>query len=80
LETNPSTGKSWTFIVFGSSMLELVNVGYEAFPGPPAPGRPLIAKYVYKALKTGTTQLKMTYTGGETSIYDKTLTFNITVK
>jgi len=82
LEDNPSTGYTWQDIIFDKSMLELVSEESEAFPGPPAPGRPFWHKYIYKALKAGATQLQMTYKRPwETaSEYHKTITYNITIE
>jgi len=81
LESNPTTGYTWEKNeVYDKAMIELVKSEYRA-------SRPQMAGsgggqlYVFKALKAGDTQIKMTYKRSwETTDYDKTVIFTVTIK
>ena len=81
LEGNPTTGYTWQGNeVYDKTMLDLFKKEY-------LPSRPQMIGsggaqlYLFKALKAGDTQIKMTYKRSwETTDYDKTVIFNVTIK
>lgn len=81
LEGNPTTGYSWEKNeVYDKSMLELIQSKYS--PSLPQKiGSGGAQQYIFKALKAGSTQVKMVYKRSwESTTSDKTLTFNVTIK
>lgn len=81
LESNPTTGYSWEKNeLYDKGMLEMTQSKYS--PSLPQKiGSGGVQQYIFKALKAGSTQIKMVYKRSwESTTSDKTLTFNVTIK
>jgi len=81
LAANVTTGYTWDGNeVYDKTMLELVKKEYIT-SGQQRPGAGGTQMYMFKALKAGDTQIKMTYKRSwETTDSDKTIIFKVSIK
>jgi len=81
LGANDTTGYTWNKNeVYDQAYLELVESKYIATE-PVRPGSPGTQVYVFKALKSGSTTIKMTNKRSwESTSSDKSITFNVNIK
>lgn len=81
LASNPTTGYTWDKNeVYDKAYLELVKSNYIA-PQTDRVGAGGTQQYIFKALKAGSTTIKMTYKRSwESTASDKTITFGVTIK
>ena len=81
LAANDTTGYTWNKNeVYDNAFLELVESKYVT-QNTGLAGAPGTQQYTFKALKSGSTSIKMTNKRSwETTASDKTITFNVTIK
>ncbi len=81
LTSNPTTGYTWDKNeVYDKAYLEMVKSNYIA-PQTDRVGAGGTQQYIFKALKAGSTTIKMTYKRSwESTASDKTITFDVTIK
>jgi inhibitor of cysteine peptidase len=81
LTANDTTGYTWNKNeVYDKAYLELESTQYLTNE-PVRPGSPGVQQYIFKALKAGSTTIKMTNKRSwESTSSDKTVTFNVNIK